>query len=145
MLDVFKKTGRINRNCRGSDKSLPLTIIVIDKLPHGSMVSPFHTSLLQQVALHFFWQQKKKKKRRLLPPRPPSKEDATAPARRSFIKVRLGIKALAWFVCYFCVSKLTNTWKPRGVLPRGWGREATKERGGRERACERGILPALQL
>ena len=24
MLDVFKKTGRINRNCRGSEKSLPL-------------------------------------------------------------------------------------------------------------------------
>ena len=34
---MLQKRGRINRNCRGSDKSLPLTIIVIDKLPHGSM------------------------------------------------------------------------------------------------------------
>ena len=36
---------------------------------------------------------------------------------------------------------LSNTWKHRGVLPRGWGRAAPKERGRVERAlCERGDI-----
>ena len=55
----------------------------------------------------FLSAQKKRTKRKHHPPKAlPQGRDATAPTRRSFIKVRLGIKALACFSNYACNKQI---------------------------------------